>query len=259
MTALNLAIDGEICVNGKCRPMTQQELWIPFAIIGGVFLFIILIVVLIVVVVLRVSRAKTKGRATGKVSVGTTYAWPAKTVKRIAGAVGARYEPTIGDQGAFKASSGIDATAYSNSMRVNMRTDDHLAEYAANAGLALPPVPPVTTGVNRYVLNWMAVPRPYGGLQAYTLRYDKPVRVGMDFHPTAFIVDMQFNGTNPAAFSADETTIREGFAAEAPSGRLSSQDVAGHRVIVVDEPDSGDVKTMYEIVGRALGWRPDGR
>lgn len=257
--AFDPAIDGEVCVNGKCRPMTEQDLWIPFAIVGGVFAVIILFVVLLIILVRRMGRAKAQGRAAGKVSVGVTYEWPAKTVKRIARMVGARYEPTIGDPGAFKMSSGVDATAYTNSVTVNTRTDDHLAEYAANAGLLLPPVPPVTTGVNRYVLNWMAAPRPYGGLQAYTLRYDNPVRIGMDFHPTAFIVDLAFNGAAPAAFSRDEATIREGFAAQVTSGRLACEDVNGHRVIVVDEPGSGDVKTMYEIVGRALGWNPDAK
>lgn len=257
--AFDPAIDGEVCVNGKCRPMTEQDLWIPFAIVGGVFAVIILFVVLLIILVRRMGRAKAQGRAAGKVSVGVTYEWPAKTVKRIARAVGARYEPTIGDPGAFKMSSGVDATAITNSVTVNARTDDHLAEYAANAGLLLPPVPPVTTGVNRYVLNWMAVPRPYGGIQAYTLRYDNPVRIGMDFHPTAFIIDLAFNGSDPAAFSRDETLIREGFAARVTSGRLACEDVNGHRVIVVDEPDSGDVKTMYEIVGRALGWNPDAK
>ncbi len=86
--ALDMAIDGEVCVNGECRPMAERDLWIPFAIVGGVFAVIILLV-------RRMGRAKAQGRAAGKVSVGVTYEWPAKTVKRIAGVVGARYEPSI--------------------------------------------------------------------------------------------------------------------------------------------------------------------
>lgn len=51
--------------------------------------------------------------------------------------------------------------------------------------------------------------------------------------------------------------IREGLAAQITSGNLTSQDMNGHRVIAVDGPDSGDVKTIYEIVGRTLGWNSD--
>ena len=92
---LDMAIDGEVCVNGECRPMAERDLWIPFAIVGGVFAVIILFVAVIILLVRRMGRAKAQGRAAGKVSVGVTYEWPAKTVKRIAGVVGARYEPSI--------------------------------------------------------------------------------------------------------------------------------------------------------------------
>ena len=54
-----------------------------------------LFVAVIILLVRRMGRAKAQGRAAGKVSVGVTYEWPAKTVKRIAGVVGARYEPSI--------------------------------------------------------------------------------------------------------------------------------------------------------------------
>lgn len=93
--ALDMAIDGEVCVNGECRPMAERDLWFPFAIVGGVFAVIILFVAVIILLVRRMGRAKAQGRAAGKVSVGVTYEWPAKTVKRIAGVVGARYEPSI--------------------------------------------------------------------------------------------------------------------------------------------------------------------
>ena len=104
-------------------------------------------------------------------------AFPAKTAKQVAKDLDGTFMYGVGKvlQGSF----GINGDRHDVRAHYADMGDD-FARLAAEKGVWVPlGLAPFSTGVNRYLLNVVTIPRPYGSLSAYELRYDDPV---VDWH-----------------------------------------------------------------------------
>lgn len=151
--------------HGAVTHVDSLPLWLKI-LMGALFTFVIIAVIAVVVLAVRVQRVG-----------GIRIAYPAFVAKRVAKELQGRFLYGVG-----KVLQGSYATVKdSHAPRqhfVAMRDD--FERVCQMRGVWVPlDLPPFSTGANRYLLNYVSVPRPYGSLAAYQLRYDDPT---FDWH-----------------------------------------------------------------------------
>ena len=103
----------------------------------------------------------------------TRIAYPAKTAKQVAKDLDGTFMYGVGKvlQGSFGVSGD-----HHDVREHYIDMGDDFPRLASEKGVWVPlGLAPFSTGVNRYLLNVVAIARPYGSLSAYELRYDDPV------------------------------------------------------------------------------------
>lgn len=107
----------------------------------------------------------------------------AKKAREVATSRGGRFMASVGRALSGSYSQVQDRHSWSHFVAMN----DKFEEFCRAKGIWVPAdKEPFASGKNRYLLNYVEIPRPYGNLAAYELRYDDPV---VDWH-LAMVYDM---------------------------------------------------------------------
>ena len=193
---------------------------------------------------------------------GTQIAFPAKTAKQVAQELNGTFMYGIGKvlQGSFGISGDHHGVReHYPDMGDNFRTTgwtmasithypdmgDNFPKLVGKKGVWVPlGLAPFSTGVNRYLLNVVSIPRPYGSLSAYELRYDNRVS---DWHRVMVYDIAPATGTqNNPQVQADIMRLQLVMANSVFQNLPQTVQYEGHIILMLTDCTPAGLKHHYE-------------